>query len=948
MSGITSGIGLVSGLDTGSLINQLLAIEARPRQTAQQRILQLQSQQAALLDLNSRLSTLKTAAAKFRTARVFQAATAVSSDTGVLTARAQPGAPLGSFSFLVDRVVQSQQALSRGFVDRASTGLGLTSVTIESALARLDRDTDLSMLNGGEGVSRGRVIVTDATGASATIDLSRAATVNEVLDAFNSAQGVRVRMSVQGDRFVLTDTSGGMGTMSVQSAPGYTTAASLGIEGSATGGTLNGQRVLTLGDAMTLASLRDGLGVGFNNAVGNATADFTVRTRDGSTYNVDIGNIYNAEGQLTASAVSTIGQLRQRISEQTEGKVTLEVAGDGRGFRLVDSSVPTGADNFSITANSNSTAASDLGIVGSTSGDSISGTPVLAAINSTLASNLRGGQGLTSGAFSITARDASVFSFSITPTASVAEILRQISDATGGKVTASLSSNGTAIVLTDTTGGAGPLIVEGDGATQLGVATAPAGVQSATITSARQQHRYVDRSVLLGSLNAGRGVGTGRFEIFDTRGVRAEVDIDADSRTIGDVIQEINSRGLDVRARVNDNGDGIIIEPRDPSTAGSSRIRIADLTGTVARSLNIAGEAAGSGAQNFVNGSYERTIELSATDTLDTLVTRINAGRMGVLASVINDGSSAAPFRLRLTARDTGAAGAFTFDSAGADMGLVTTAEARNARVFFGSDDPARAVMLSSTTNTFDGVIDRVSVDVTGRSDNPVTLTIGRDTAAIESAVSDFVSAFNAIASRIAQLTAYNSETQVKGVLLGDSAALELRRALFTTVQGRARGVEGGFVALSQIGVTTTQGGQLQFDAAKLRTALEQDPDGVAAVFAAFEQAPRDERIEVSPGVFVNNTSATEYSRLGVAELVVQLADRYLSPSDGLLARRRQAIDGQIRFQNTRIAQIDQRLASRRDALTRQFANLESTLANLQRQSASLGGLSSAISSIRR
>ncbi|MBX3406141.1 MAG: flagellar filament capping protein FliD [Phycisphaeraceae bacterium] len=948
MSGITSGIGLVSGLDTGSLINQLLSIEARPRQLAQQRILQLQSQQAALLDLNSRLSTLKTAAAKFRSARVFQAATATSSNTGVLTARAQPGAPLGSFSFLVDRVVQSQQALSRGFVDRNSTGLGLTSVTIESAQARLDRDTELAMLNGGEGVSRGRVIVTDASGASATIDLSRVATVNEVLEAFNSAQGVRVRMSVQGDRFVLTDISGGGGTMSVQSGSGYSTAASLGIEGAAVGGTINGERVLSLGDSLTLASLRDGLGVGFNNAVGNATADFTVRTRDGSTYNVDIGNIYGDDGQLTASAVSTIGQLRQRIADQTQGKVTLDISSDGRGFRLVDTSEPTGSDSFTITANSTSTAATDLGIVGSSGDGVIGGTAVLAAINSTLASNLRGGQGLTSGVFSITARDASVHSFSITPTASVAEILQQISASTGGKVTAALSSNGASIVLTDTTGGTGAFIVEGDGATQLGVATAPAGVQSATITSARQQHRYIDTSVLLSSLNAGRGVGTGRFEIFDTRGIRAEVDIASDSRTIGDVIQEINSRGLDVRARVNDNGDGIIIEPRDLSQAGAAKIKVNDLTGTVARSLNIAGEASGSGEQNFINGSYERTIELSATDTLDTLVTRINAGRMGVIASVINDGSSAAPFRLRLTARDTGAAGAFTFDSVGADMGLVTTAEARNARVFFGSDDPARAVMLNSTTNTFDSVIDRVSVDITGRSDDPVTLTIGRDTSAIESAVSDFVNAFNSLSSRIGQLTAYNSETQAKGVLLGDSAALELRRAIFTTVQGRARGVEGGFFALSQVGVTSAQGGQLQFDAAKLRAALEQDPEGVASVFAAFEQAPRDERIEVSPGIFVNNTASAEYSRLGVAEMVVQLADRYLSPSDGLLSRRRQAIDGQIRFQSSRIGQIDQRLVRRREALTRQFANLEGTLAQLQRQSASLSGLSASVASIRR
>lgn len=939
MSGISSSIGLISGLDTGSLINQLLAIEARPKQLAQQRIIQLQSQQAALLDLNSRLSSLKTAAAKFRSARVFSAANATSSNTNVLTARAQPGAPLGSFSFLVDRVVQSQQALSRGFVDRNATGLGLTSVTFESAQARLDRDTELAFLNGGEGVSRGKVLVTDASGATATIDLSRVATVNEVLAAFNSAEGVRVRLSIDGDRFVLTDQSGGAGSISVQNVSGYTTATSLGIEGSAADGSIEGQTILTLGDGLTLASLRDGLGVGVNSSVGNATADFTVTTRDGSVYNVDIGNIYNAEGAIAASAVSTVGQLRQRISDQTEGKVSLDLTPDGRGFRLIDGSTPTGSDDFVVTANSNSTAATDLGLVGSTSGSTISGTAVLASMNSTLAANLRGGQGLSSGAFSITARDASVFSFNITPTASVAEILEEIGTATGGKVTAALSASGTSIVLTDTTGGGGSLIVEGAGAEQLGVSTGASGVASSTVTSARQQHRYIDSSVLLSSLNAGRGIGTGSFEIFDTTGRRATVSIDADSRTIGDVVSEINSRGLDVRARINDNGDGIVIEPINPSQTGGLKIKVSDLNGTVARSLNLAGEASGTGVENFIDGSFEKTVELAATDTLDTLVTKINNGGLGVLASVINDGSPAAPFRLRLTARDTGAAGAFTFDGTGADLGLTTTAEARNARVFFGSDDPARAVLLSSTTNTFDNVIDRVGVDITGRSDDLVTLTLGRDSAAIETAVTEFVDAFNSLSGRISQLTAYDAETQTKGVLLGDSSVQELRRALFTTVQGRARGVSGTFVALSQVGISSASGGQLTLDTNKLRTALEQDPEAVAAVFAAFEAAPRDERIEVSPGIFVTNTGATEYTSLGVAELMAQLADRYLSPTDGLLSRRRQALDGQIRFQTTRIEQIDARLLARRDGLTRQFANLETTLAQLQRQSASLAGL---------
>ncbi len=939
MSGISSGTGLISGIDTNSLIQQLLAIEARPKQLAQQRVIQLQSQQAALLDINSRLSSLKTAAGKFRTSNVFKTTTATSSNSSVLTARASAGAALGSFSFIVDRVVQSQQAMSRGIVDRSTTGLGLTSITVESAQARLDRDTDLALLNGGEGISRGRVTVTDSSGAAATIDLSRVGTVNEVLDAFNSATGVRVRLSIQNSRFVLTDQAGGGGTLTIADAPGYSTKDSLGLSGAASGGAITGQAVMRLGDATPLSALRDGLGVGFNTAVGNSTPDFTLKTRDGSTYSIDIGDIYSATGTQTATPVATVGQLRARINSQTEGKVSLEFTSDGLGFTLVDASTPTGSNNLEVLALASSTAATDLGLVGSTSGGSLSGRAVLAGMNSVLASNLRGGQGLSSGAFSISTRDGFDYNFSVTTGGSLSTIVNEINAATGGKVVASLAPSGTSLVLRDTTGGFDPFVVSGAGAQQLGLA-APDGVNASVISGERQQLRYLDKSVQLSSLNGGRGIGTGTFEIVDTSGARAIIDIGTDSRTLGDVIGEINSRGLNVRARINDNGDGIRIEPRDPATAGSVKIRIQDLTGTVGRSLNLVGEASGTGTNNYVDGTFERTVQVAATDTLDSVVTKINAGRSGVLASVISDGSAAAPFRLRLTARDSGVAGAFTFDTAGADLGVETTAQGRNARMFFGSEDPARAILLTSTTNTFSNVVERTTIDIAGVSSDPVTLNLSRDTAAIESAVNDFVSAFNALAERIASTTAYNSETQRSGPLLGDSVALELRRSLFSTLQGKAKGVSGSYQYLTQVGVRTAPGGRIELDSDKFRSALENDPQGVADLFAAYQADNVEERTEVLPGVFVRNNGGSTYSRLGVAEQVAQFADKYLSPTTGLLTRKRQSLDNQIELQGKRISEIDTRLGRRRDSLVRQFAGLESTLAQLQRQQSALSGIS--------
>ncbi|MCX5689420.1 MAG: hypothetical protein NTV94_06475, partial [Planctomycetota bacterium] len=71
MGGITSSVGIFSGIDSGKLIEQLLAIEARPKTLAQKRMVQIQGQQAAYLDISSRITAIKNSAAGFRENKTF-------------------------------------------------------------------------------------------------------------------------------------------------------------------------------------------------------------------------------------------------------------------------------------------------------------------------------------------------------------------------------------------------------------------------------------------------------------------------------------------------------------------------------------------------------------------------------------------------------------------------------------------------------------------------------------------------------------------------------------------------------------------------------------------------------------------------------------------------------------------------------------------------------------
>ncbi len=946
MGGITTGIGLFSGIDTATLIQQLLSLEARPKALAQRRMAQLQLQQTAYMDVNARMSALRSAASGFRTNRTFSAMAASSSNANVLTATAGISASPGSYSFVVDRLVSSQQLLSRGFADRDISSVGATAFTFESAEARLDRDVALADFNAGEGVKRGKIVISQGS-SSATIDLSKAVTVNDVIDAINAAAEVDVTASVSGGRFVLTSTA----DFSVSSAAGFTTAESLGIKGSSSSGTLNGSEVYYAGSGTALASLNDGNGVFIGTDISTTRYDFTIRIDPGGanlSVNVNVGAKYDADLNLVQGPVSTLGGVIERINAAlTDAGLNADVSASLSGGRIVLTDTQ-GRSLQVVEKSGTSSTARDLGILGSATG-TLTGKRVLAGLNTTLVSNLNGGAGITGdGTISFTARDGTSFSADLSGAETIRAVMAAINDAAGngGRIVASLNGAGNGLLITDTTGGGSNLIVTGETAESLGIATEAGGVAKSSVQGANLQHRYVTLSTRVADLNGGRGIGTGTFRLTDGNGKTAVIDIGTDTKTLADLIQEMNAQagalGLNLVASINANGDGLLVREKDGEPEGGAAIKIEDLTGTVARSLRIAGTASGTGDDNFISGSYETTVEFDAADTLDTVVRKINEAGVGVRATVINDGSGSSPFRISLVSAASGRAGRFILDDGGLALGLETLDAGEDARVFFGSSDPAKAVLLTSSTNTLDTVVTGVTIDLHATNPNPVTLTVSRDTGSMEKAIDDFISAYNAVLDRVKTQTKFDQETNVRGPLLGDSTVANLLASMQRTILGEAKGVTGRYTRLTEVGVKVGEGGKLSIDRNRLREAMESDFAAVQEVFAAREVAAREEFIEIEPGVWVKNTSTKdEFSKLGVLYQVEELAKQYVDSVDGVLRQRDRTLATQIELQSKRIEAFDVRLEQRRKQLEAQFLAMERALAALQSQQSALAGISS-------
>jgi len=959
MGGITTGIGLFSGIDTASLIDQLIASQSRPQILAQQRIIQLQSQQAAFLDINSRLNAFKTAAASFRVNDIFSSRSISSSDDTVLTASATSSAVPGSYNFIIDRLVTTQQLLTRGFSDLDSTAIGLDALTFESQAARLDADTALADLNNGNGITRGTITINGTD-----VDLSRAGTVQEVLDAISEVSGVSAR--VENDKFVID----GLGTITEETGAGIL--ASLGLSGSIVSNTLTGTTVYGINGNTPLQSLNDGRGVAIRQALGQGVQDFNIII-DPNGLNDSIGiRIGEIEGPLVdengdpilddddqpvigvlKGAVSSIGGVVTRINEQLSDagypEFTASINPTTGAIDIVDSSGRNfNIENFSAS-NGEVTTARDLGLVGTYTGGTANGTRILAGLNTKLVSSLNGGTGLgtTDGILNIQTRDGSApLVIDVGGLDDINDIINQINSVSGGSVIASVNSNGTGIQIEDKTADLGTAFsITGTGGADTAAALGISGSFTDGITTGSNlQLAYIGEGSLLSELNNGQGIGTGSFEIVDSYGNRATVNISSSDKTIADVLKAINGSGgqpesLKITARINDNGDGIAIfenpidENGDPAPNGGSEIVISDTSGSVASKLGLDGTATGVDGANFIDGSFEKVVDFDPDATLEDIRNAINAADVGVSASIINTGIGSAPFRLNLASERTGEDGRFLIDSGGFDLGVDVLDEGNDSRVFFGSDNAASGVLLSSSTNQLDGIVQGVTIDLLSRSDDAVEISVTTNTGEIESKIQAFVDSFNNVIDGIDFRTRFDQETETRGILLGDSTLINLRGSMYSTLRRGNDGFSGAFDSLIGVGIKIGSGGKLEFDTEKFREAYAEDPQAVEDLFTRQTLQSND---EPDPNVIAEIT----FSELSVLGQLEEFADRYVSNIGGILQNRSDALDSQIKLQEDRIESIQKSLDNKRLILGRQFLAMEKAIGAFQTQGSSLAQLS--------
>lgn len=222
---------------------------------------------------------------------------------------------------------------------------------------------------------------------------------------------------------------------------------------------------------------------------------------------------------------------------------------------------------------------------------------------------------------------------------------------------------------------------------------------------------------------------------------------------------------------------------------------------------------------------------------LEAVRDAINASGADVFASIVNDGSGSTPYRLLITSKTTGTAGAIQIETSltggtglsftGPDS-LVTAAS--NARVQIGAG--GTPIVVESSTNSISTALPGITLNVKGVSASEFTLTVARDNDAIVQKVQDLVKAYNDFVDYVKEVASYDVEQKQGGPLLGEFGLQSITSDLSSMLVRSVSGLRPAVSALSSVGVRMASTGKLSVNEAELRAKLESDPSAVSALFA--------------------------------------------------------------------------------------------------------------------
>lgn len=249
----------------------------------------------------------------------------------------------------------------------------------------------------------------------------------------------------------------------------------------------------------------------------------------------------------------------------------------------------------------------------------------------------------------------------------------------------------------------------------------------------------------------------------------------------------------------------------------------------------------------------------SSNNSLQGIRDAINAAKIGVTASIVNDGNASTPYRLVLSSDSNGASGSMKITTSGdASIGSLLAHDPAATQNMAESVTATNAlfkvngVSVSKPSNTVSDVIQGVMLTLNKVTSSPINITVARDTAGMKDSINAFAKAYNDLSTTLKSVSAYDPVAKKGAALQGDSAVRTLQAQLRNLLSTSITGTTGGLNTLTDVGVSFQKDGSLAVNASKLDSVMASNYSDIAGLFAAAGKTSD------SLVTFNNATSATK------------------------------------------------------------------------------------------
>ena len=372
-----------------------------------------------------------------------------------------------------------------------------------------------------------------------------------------------------------------------------------------------------------------------------------------------------------------------------------------------------------------------------------------------------------------------------------------------------------------------------------------------------------------------------------------------DAATSLDTVQEVGS------FKSESSSKAVVATAAGGAQPGSFNIEVSQLASAYKAYTNPLGASQSNvalgqaGTIGLSVGGKNVNLSISATDTPDQVMNKINSSGLRVSASSFYDGSQ---FRMQLRGLDTGAENDVAVTETGTTFGFASNVKSTGKDALFKVD----GFDVTSKTNQVQGAIAGVTLALTEVTTTPATVTVSSDSAGFQTKLKSLVDSYNAVVNKVHTDAGFGKIKASNPELSGDSSLRNITSRLSSALTKTVG--TGKFNTLRSVGIELNNDGTLKLNTSALEKALAEDPDAVTRVLAGDDGATK-----------------------GLADTLGDLATDILS-SKGTLTTKKDSMTARQKLLTDRVDLEQKRLDRMEEALRKQFTEMDATVAATKAQ----------------